>query len=57
MSQAEGLACVTIRSTVREAKEGCAAGMQVGTAAEGPPAGLAALGGSGSDSAGEQQEQ
>ena len=57
MSQAEGLACVTIRSMVREAKEGCAAGMQVGTAAEGPPAGLAALGGSGSDSASEQQEQ
>lgn len=47
MSQAEGRACVTIRSMVREAKEGCAAGTQVGTAAEGlAPAGLAALGGS-----------
>lgn len=42
MSQAEGRACMTIRSMVREAKEGCAAGTQVGTAAEGlAPAGLA----------------
>lgn len=34
MPQAEGLACVMTRSKVREAKEGCMAGTQVGTAAE-----------------------
>lgn len=32
--QAEGPACVMTRSKVREAKEGCMAGTQVGTAAE-----------------------